>query len=102
VGRLLDCSARRFRMPLTRVVRDLRSFARMAWRMGIKNRAVRLHWWRTMLSTARENPRALRYVGAMTALYLHLGPFAQFVANRLEVEMERETESVAAPTSSPV
>ena len=102
VGRLLDCSARRFRMPLTRVVRDLRSFARMAWRMGIKNRAVRLHWWRTMLSTARENPRALRYVGAMTALYLHLGPFAQFVANRLEVEMERETESVPVPTSSPV
>jgi hypothetical protein len=53
--------------------RELRRLLRMVWRMGVNDRPVRPQWWRTMLGVAWQNPRALRYVGAMAALYLHLG-----------------------------
>jgi radical SAM superfamily enzyme YgiQ (UPF0313 family) len=84
VGRELDCSKRRFRQPLSHALRDVRTFLRMAWRMGIRNRAVRIHWWGAMIDCLVHNPRAVRYVGAMAALYLHMGPFAQYVAKGLE------------------
>src|SRR5919204_2394811 len=96
VGRLLDCSVRRFRMPVSHMLRDLRSFVRMAWRMGVKNRAVRPHWWRTVVGVACRNPRALRYVGAMVALYLHLGPFAKFVTDRLTLELNHDADARTA------
>src|SRR5262249_62203063 len=83
VGRQLDGSRRRFRQPLTQVARDFRTFLRMAWRMGTVNAAVRRHWWRTMLDCLFHNPRALRAVGAMAALYLHMGPFARYVVSGL-------------------
>ena len=56
----------------------------MVWRMGIRDARVRRHWWHTMLDCAVRNPRALRYVGAMAALYLHMGPFARYVVAGLD------------------
>jgi hypothetical protein len=88
VGRQLDCSRRRFRQPLVHVLRDLRSFLRMAWRMGIRDAKVRRHWWHTMLDCLVRNPRAMRYVGAMTALYLHMGPFSRYVVALLAQKIE--------------
>jgi radical SAM superfamily enzyme YgiQ (UPF0313 family) len=85
VGRRLDCSRKRLRMPPRHLWRDLRSFARMAWRMGVGDAAIRRQWWRTFIDCALHNPRALRYVGAMMALYLHMGPFARFVSRILTV-----------------
>ena len=88
VGRQLDCSKKHLRMPAKHIWRDLRSFLRMAWRMGIRDPDVRGPWWRTIIDCARRNPRALRYVGAMSALYLHLGPFARFVSSRLATQID--------------
>jgi len=88
VGRQLDCSKKRLKMPLRHVWRDVRSFSRMVWRMGIKDAEMRPHWWRTVLDCAFHNPRAFRYVGAMIALYLHLGPFARFVSQRLTLQID--------------
>jgi hypothetical protein len=87
-------------MPLRHIWRDVRSFMRMMWRMGIKNRAVRRHWWRTMLDCAFHNPRAFRYVGAMVALYLHLGPFAQFVSRQLTVQIDAIESTTWAPPAA--
>ena len=101
VGRQLDCSRNRLRQPLRHIWRDLRSFGRMAWRMGMKERHVRRHWWRTIAGCALRNPRALRYVGAMSALYLHMGPFARFVSDRLAVEIDRLDRPSAGPTAGP-
>jgi hypothetical protein len=102
VGMQLDCSSKRLRQPLRHVWRDLRSFGRMAWRLGMKERQVRGHWWRTMAGCALRNPRAIRYVGAMSALYLHMGPFARFVSSRLAVEIDRldQPAPLAAAASS--
>ena len=88
VGRELDCSKRRFRQPARLALRDLRSFLRMAWRMGLRDGAVRRHWWGAMLDCLVHNPRAIRYVGAMAALYLHMGPFARYVAGGLDRKIE--------------
>jgi radical SAM superfamily enzyme YgiQ (UPF0313 family) len=88
VGRQLDCSERRFRPSVRALWRDARSFVRMAWLMGVRDRRVRGQFWRTFASGAVRNPRALRYIGAMTALYLHLGPFARLISERLTIEIE--------------
>lgn len=88
VGRELDGSKRRFRPTRAHLARDLRTFARMAWRMGIRDCAVRRHFWRTMVDCLWHNPRALRYVGALSALYLHMGPFAERLVRGLGQRME--------------
>jgi radical SAM superfamily enzyme YgiQ (UPF0313 family) len=100
VGRQLDCSEKHLQMPLRHIWRDVRSFMRMMWRMGIKNRAMRRHWWRTILDCAFHNPRAFRYVGAMVALYLHLGPFAQFVSRQLTVQIDAIESTTWAPPAA--
>jgi radical SAM superfamily enzyme YgiQ (UPF0313 family) len=97
VGRQLDCSKKRLRMPARHIWRDVRSFARMVWKMGVRDAEVRRHWWRTVLDCALHNPRAFRYVGAMIALYLHLGPFAKFVSNRLTTQIEAIESKQWAP-----
>jgi radical SAM superfamily enzyme YgiQ (UPF0313 family) len=88
VGRQLDCSKKRFKLPVQYVLREARSFVRMAWRMGVRNADVRRHFWTTFIDCALRNPRALRYVGAMVALYLHFGPFARYISSRLTAEIE--------------
>jgi hypothetical protein len=72
VARQLDCSKKRFKMPLRYVLRDARSFLRMAWKMGVTNPATRIQFWWTFADGLLRNPRGLRYTGAMVALYLHL------------------------------
>ncbi len=88
VGRQLDCSQKRFRLSFRQVRKDARSFVRMAWRMGVRNVGVRRHFWKTFFDCVWCNPRALRYVGAMVALYLHFGPFARYISTRLTAEIE--------------
>ena len=102
VGRQLDCSRKRLRMPPRHLWRDLRSFGRMAWRMGVTDPAVRGHWWRTIVDCAWHNPRALRYVGAMIALYLHLGPFARFVSSRLAIQIKEIDDPLIQPAPAGV
>ena len=110
VGRALDCSARKLRMPLRHVWRDGRASLRMLWRTGIRDAAVRRHWWWTVLDTALHNPRALRYVFALMALYLHMGPFSRHVTTRVTHQLgsmdrgewsEPETIPVSAAARDP-
>jgi radical SAM superfamily enzyme YgiQ (UPF0313 family) len=88
VGRALDRSRHRIRLPAKRIARDLKAFARISWRLGVKARHARRHYWRTFFDCVLRNPRAIPPVVSMMALYLHFGPFAQFVIGTLRDKIE--------------
>jgi radical SAM superfamily enzyme YgiQ (UPF0313 family) len=99
VGRTLNGSKRRYRPSLGKRLKELRAFGRMARKLGFKP-GVAGEFWRTMLDTLRTNPGAIRYTGALVGLYLHFGPFARYVAERLQLviaQEERAPSRVAAP-----
>ena len=83
VCRELDLSAHRLRAPLRHVIRDLRSFGRISWRLGVRKSGARGAFWGAMLDTLVHNPRALKIAGSFAALYLHLGPFSRMLVDRL-------------------
>lgn len=85
VGRMLK-RRRSHRM----VSGDLRSFARLLWRIRRAGRGVRRQFWNTMLDCIIHNPRALPYLIMISALYLHLGPFARQVI----CEIDRQIQDV--------
>jgi hypothetical protein len=82
LGTVLDCSRKKLRLPLRARLRDLRGFARLLWRMGVRG-SYRSVFWKTLGKLLWRNPRGLRYSIALIALYLHFGPFARFLCGRL-------------------
>lgn len=101
VGRQLDCSQRRLKQPLKHLGRDALAFGRMVWRLGVKAKTVRREFWRTVVDCVLHNPRAFRYVGSLMALYLHFGPFAQYVSDRLGAKIQALDEDAwLRPASS--
>jgi hypothetical protein len=60
----------------------------MAWRLGVRDADVRRHFWITFADCVWRNPRAIRYVGSFSALYLHFGPFARLVSARITREID--------------
>ena len=93
VARVLDCSRRRFRPPWRGQWRELRAFARMALAFRPGSGAF-LPFWRAFLGCLVVNPRAIRYAASLIALYLHLGPFARQLADRIRAEIAREERTV--------
>ena len=87
VGRALDCSKRRLHVPVTNTVRDLRAFGRMVWRMGLRNPELRAHFWKTFFDCVTRNPRSVKYVVSLMALYMHFGPFSRYLVERLEEQI---------------
>jgi hypothetical protein len=66
------------------VLRELRAFGRMAWRLGVWDRGVRREWWRSIGDVLLHNPPALKIVVSFAALYVHLGPYAVELVRRLD------------------
>jgi radical SAM superfamily enzyme YgiQ (UPF0313 family) len=98
--RTLDRSAHRIRPSLRNAARDVRGFARMAWRQGVRDREVRATWWRSLLECALHNPRALKILLSFSALHLHLGPYAREAIARLEREIAAaEAEAASVPAA---
>jgi hypothetical protein len=58
-------------------------------------RGVRRPLGRLLLQTLRRNPAAFQHTVSMAALYLHLGPFAKYLAARTREGIARETASPA-------
>jgi hypothetical protein len=98
----LDLSEHKLNRPTLRTLRDLRSFARIVWRSGILDRQVRGPFWRTIGRCLVSNPRAVRAVVSLAALYLHLQPYARFmdahVAERIEATDTMEPRSQRWPS----
>ena len=63
--------------------RDLLALGRLMWCVTVRLPQVRYHFWKTFLTCARRNPRSLKFVGTMTAFYMQLGPFSQYVIKAL-------------------
>ncbi|TBW35988.1 DUF4070 domain-containing protein [Siculibacillus lacustris] len=106
VGRRLDRPTFPVRLYPRLVLRDLRLFARLIWRFTVTLPHLRRPFWRTLLDVARHNPRAVEPVVMMMAMYLHLGPFAATVGQRLgemiaDCAIRPEPEPIAAPKRPP-
>lgn len=76
VARQLDLSAHRVRRSPPSLLKDLRSLCRIAWRNSIIDREVRGPFWRSLADCLSRNPRSLRVVVSLAALFLHLRHFA--------------------------
>jgi radical SAM superfamily enzyme YgiQ (UPF0313 family) len=94
VSLALDCSKKQFKQPPREILRDLRGFVCLVWRMGLKGADRRL-FWQTMWQVLRQNPRSLRYALSMMALYLHFGPFSRFVLRRMDAALREEAAAQA-------
>jgi hypothetical protein len=98
VVRQLDRSRHRLRQPLRHLWRDLRSFGRIAARLGFADGATRRAFWGATLDCLLHNPRALKISVSFAALFLHLGPFSRALVARLDRQI---AEAVAEPAVAP-
>ncbi|MBI4404551.1 MAG: B12-binding domain-containing radical SAM protein [Deltaproteobacteria bacterium] len=87
--RIMNCSKKRLRLPISKQLRDLQGFSRLLIKMGIESR-YRNEFWKTLFCCLFFNPRSLRYVVAMCALYLHFDPFKEYVLSFISRDIERE------------
>ena len=87
LNRELDLSRQRTHRPLRRTGRDLRSFSRIVWRLGVRDREVRAQFWRTLAASLLHNPRTLRGTMSFAALYLHVASFSRFIDGRLSAQI---------------
>jgi len=92
VGTRLNCSRKKLKLPLRQTVRDLGTFVRLLYRMGVQ-RSYRATFWRTLTRLVWRNPRGLRYSVALLALYLHLGDFRNYVVERLDAQIRADGPS---------
>jgi radical SAM superfamily enzyme YgiQ (UPF0313 family) len=88
LNRELDLSRHRVRHPWKRTGRDLRTFARICWQLGLRDREVRAQFWRTLGASLLHNPRTLRGTMSFAALYLHVKPFARFMDGLLQAQLQ--------------
>lgn len=98
VGRLLK-RRRAHRISAT----DLRSLARLLWRLPGAGPGVRQQFWRTILDCLIHNPTGLPYLVMMMALYLHLGPFSRRVIADIDRQIaDGDRARWIAPAALPV
>lgn len=69
------------------IAKDLRTLARVMWRMSTGGRQQARLFWGLVLSCALRNPLAFESVITMVVIYLHVGPFAQRVIGILEQQI---------------
>lgn len=106
VGRDLNRSIQSIHQPLRNLLRDLRGFSYMAWHMGVRDEQVRGEWWRSLLDCLFHNPRAVKIVMSLAALYLHYGPYSRSLVQRIDYQIDealRETPEdarIRAPAAS--
>jgi hypothetical protein len=87
LNRELDLSRQRQRRLDRRSWRELRAFARIGWRLGVRDREVRSQFWRTLATCLIHNPRALHGTMSFAALYLHVKSFSGFMDERLAAQI---------------
>jgi hypothetical protein len=88
VGRMLRRGERRFKAPLAHALRDLLSVVRLVRRLPGAGPGTVGPFWKGVLDCAIHNPRALRCVVMLSALYLHHGPFSRQVIAEIDRQIE--------------
>ncbi|MCK9995757.1 MAG: B12-binding domain-containing radical SAM protein [Candidatus Krumholzibacteria bacterium] len=87
-ARILEPRPDRLRNVIPGLGSDLRSFARISWRLGVRDREVRGAYWKALGDCIRHNPSALKLVVSFAALYLHLWPFTRYMDDQLRGKVE--------------
>lgn len=101
LNRALDLSRHRVRTPLRRQWRDLRSLAKISWKLGVRDREARGAYWRTFGDCLTHNPRSIRSAVTFAALYLHIKPYARFLQDRLARQIAfPELDPLPAPSTA--
>ncbi len=91
----LDTSARKIQYGWRGRLRSLRAFVSYSLSLGVLRKGRR-HYWRMLWRVGRKNPGALFHSVLLAALYLHLGPFSEFVARHTRRALtEQETRDDA-------
>jgi hypothetical protein len=85
--RLLGCRSHRHPMSAKTVARDIRSVIRLALRIHRTRPGSGKAFWRTVGDCLAHNPAAIPYVIKIAALYLHVGPFANYVIGRIDEQI---------------
>ncbi len=99
LNRALDLSQHRIRTPLRRQWRNLRSLAKISWKLGVRDREARGAYWQTFGDCLTHNPRSIRSAVTFAALYLHIKPYARFLQDRLDRQMAlAELEPLQVPS----
>ena len=102
LNRQLDLSGHRLRRPFGNTGRDLRTFARITWQLGVRDRDVRREFWRTLADSLFHRPRTLRGAMSFAALYLHVKSFSRFMDELLLAQLETLVAPVPAwPAAAP-
>ena len=83
---MMDCSKKRLRIPFGHWMKQLGAFAKLCVRLGIP-KDTRAHFWKVLGVCLLRNPKALRDIVSVMALYLHFGGFRDFVLGRLDTEI---------------
>ena len=102
VARELNSSERRFRPGLRQWWKELKGFARMAVKLGLRPGTAWL-FWKTMAGAILKNPKSVRYAGSLVALYLHFGSFSKYVAGKIReaIAVEEKNPGRVAPPPPP-
>ena len=87
VGFALNMKPPGGQIALRDLPRDLARFVRLSIAFHREKPAIRREFWRTIREIALKNPRALKPVISMMALYVHLGPFSEFVTGRINEQI---------------
>jgi radical SAM superfamily enzyme YgiQ (UPF0313 family) len=99
---MLDSSMRKFRPNFRKWWLELKAFFRMSGKLGLKP-GVAGQFWKTILYTLFRNPKSIRYVGSLCALYVHFGPFSRFVTDKIRLAVKKaEDQAKTATPPAPV
>lgn len=96
VGTLLNCSRNSIKIPLLRQLKDLKSFAKLVFQLGVV-RESRVPFWRMFFAVVFRNPKAIRHTMSLAALYIHLGPFKDFLVQTLSKQITFGRPAAPAP-----
>jgi len=102
VARELNSSERRFRPGLRQWWKELKGFARMSVKLGLRPGTAWL-FWKTIAGSILKNPKSVRYAGSLVALYLHFGSFSKYVAGKIReaIAVEEKNPGRVAPPPPP-
>jgi radical SAM superfamily enzyme YgiQ (UPF0313 family) len=88
VGRMVNCQDRRLEIHGAAKSKEWLAAARLAWRLSTSGRETRREFWRTLFDCLRSNRDALPYVMLLMALYVHVGPFTGYAAERIDGQID--------------
>lgn len=85
-------------LSLAKIGKDAWRFLRIVRAMTFTIPEARGQFWRLLFAIATRNPLAIKAAMNVTALYMHLGPFSQFVVQQIDAKIaEAEDPTTPAP-----